>query len=125
MMLAAADARGRALALEKGELVARGRCLAHVGFRLYRAAMDAFLLDRDWDAVRRAADSLERVTRAEPLEWSDFYIRRARALALCGEADRADEALVEELCSLCSEAERAGRYAAVPGLKSAISTLLD
>ena len=82
---------------------------------------DAFLLDQDWDEARRAADSLERATRAEPLEWSDFYIRRARALAACGNGERCDATLTEELATLCEQAERVGRWAAVPALKSALS----
>ena len=123
MVLAAQDGPTRVLAFENGEMVARERCLAHVRFRLYRSAMEAFLRCQDWDRVRQIADALERVTRSEPLEWSDFYIRRARALARCGRGGHQNEILAQELKTLCDEAERIGRWAAVPVLKVALSDL--
>lgn len=122
LMLAARHLKRRRDVFERAEAAASANCLAHVRFRLYRAAAEAFLDCEDWDAVERVADSLERVTRSEPLAWSNFHIRRARALSRLG---RGDTSLADELGALCDEAERTGRWAAAPALKSALSKLSD
>jgi hypothetical protein len=85
--------------------------------------MDAFLLDCNRDAARRMSDLLEQATRTEPLEWSDFYIRRARALAAWGSGERRDAALTREIEALCEQAERIGRWTAVPALEAALTRM--
>jgi hypothetical protein len=119
LVQAADDAVTREDMFAKGKAVVDGNSLAQVAFRLYRSAIDAFVNAVDWDMVLRVADALERVTRDEPLGWSDFYIRRARILTTIGRGAR-DAQTVQELRAMCAEAEAAGRLATLPALKRAV-----
>jgi hypothetical protein len=73
------------------------------------------------EAAPAFARLLEAYTRAEPLPWASFFIRRGRALAGIGRG-RADAALHDELEALVAEAERAGLLAAVPLLSRAVAS---
>jgi hypothetical protein len=54
--------------------------------------MAALLAHGDFDGALWQANALEAYTRGEPLPWTDFLVRRARALAAAGKgaADRAE-----------------------------------
>ena len=68
----------------------------------------------------RHADRLERYTQSQPLEWANFMIRRARALAKVNQGDKS-EATVAELRMLKEQAELAGLTTALPALELALA----
>jgi hypothetical protein len=73
------------------------------------------LEDGDWDQVERHARALADYTRCEPLPWADFYIRRARTLAMLGRGE-SHAGLDRDLAELIREAESAQLFTALPEL---------
>ena len=117
----AGDAAVREAALDEGEAALREGSVSHNYFWFYRFAIDALLSANDWGRVERYAAALEEYTRDEPLEWTDFYIARGRALAAFGRGKR-DDATVKEVQRLRDEADRVGLESALPALEDALST---
>ena len=64
--------------------------------------------------------ALEDFTGAEPLPSSNFFIARARALAVYGRGIR-DDAVIQELRRLYDEAKRAGQMTDLPALEAALA----
>ncbi|MDJ0942807.1 MAG: protein kinase [Kiloniellales bacterium] len=109
--LATDDPERRRAALAEGEEILAGGCVGHNHYRFYQAAMEATLEAHDWDEAERYAAALEAFTRPEPVPWADFYIRRARALALV-EQGRGGAAATRELTALREEARTIGLLSA-------------
>ncbi len=105
--LMAEDAAAREAALREGEAALREGSISHNFFWFYRFAMDALIRAKDWDRVEGYASALEDYTRPEPLEWTDFFIARGRALAAHGRGKH-DEVTMEEIERLHAQAERTG-----------------
>ncbi|HEX9448261.1 MAG TPA: hypothetical protein VF920_09775, partial [Dongiaceae bacterium] len=78
------EAAERQSLLEEGAMLLKRGAVGHNHLWFYRDAMDAMLLAGDWDGALRYAAGLEAYTTAEPLPWSDLFIRRARAIAALG-----------------------------------------
>ena len=74
----------------------------------------------DWEATERYAAALENYTRDEPLPWSEFTIRRARALARHGQGGKGGE-LDEELRALQRQAEQAAMVVAKVAIDEALA----
>jgi hypothetical protein len=72
---------------------------SHNHFHLRKAQIDIASKYGDWDLAERAADHLEVFTEPEPLPWTDFHIKRGRAIAKMGrgEQDEVCERLLTEL----------------------------
>ena len=119
--LVSADAPARTAALAEGEAILRAGWLAHVVLWFYRDALEASLNAGDRDEAERYATALEDYTRPEPLPWSDFFIRRGRALAAIGR-DRQGESILSELKSLRDEARGFELVTALPALEHALAT---
>jgi class 3 adenylate cyclase/tetratricopeptide (TPR) repeat protein len=117
----AGDVAVRDAALDEGETALRDGSVSHNYFWFYRFAIDAFLSVNDWARVERYAAALEDYTRDEPLQWTDFFIARGRALATFGRGSR-DDATMKELQHLRDEAERVGLKIALPALEEALSS---
>lgn len=115
------DSAVREAALEEGEAALREGAVSHNFFWFYRFAIDAFLIANDWERVERYAEALEDYTRDEPLEWTDFFIARGRALAALGR-DKHDESAVSELRRLRNEAFQNGLRHALPAMEEALSS---
>jgi hypothetical protein len=94
-------------------------CVGHNQLRFYPDAIEVTLQLADYDEIERFAVLLEDYTRPEPLPWSEFFIRRGRALAAIGRGAR-DRQLVAELNWLRNEGERLGYRLALPALEAAI-----
>jgi len=90
------DASVRQASFEEAEAVLAQGCVGHNYFHFYRDAMEASLRAGEWGEVARFADALATYTRADPMDWSDFYIARARVLEKIGRGD-ADDGVVAEL----------------------------
>ena len=74
----------------------------------------------EWDEAERYARALEDYTRPEPLPWSDFFVRRGRALAALGRGRR-DESTKPELERLQAEARRLDYRIALPAIEQALA----
>lgn len=71
-------------ALKRGERILAGGAVSHNYLWFYRDAMEVALRRGDGKGAERFAAALEAYTRAEPLPWSDVYVRRAKALIAFG-----------------------------------------
>lgn len=111
----------KALWDEADAMLAAG-CPGHNHLRFYRDAIDQSVLDGDWDSVDVFCDKLEKVTREEPLSWSEFAIARGRLLARLGRGERSD-ALRTDLEKLAEECERLGQLRQLPSILNACATL--
>lgn len=118
------DPGKRKVALAEGEALLAGGCVSHCHLLFYEYAIDIELEQGDWPAVERYAGALEAYTRVEPTPWSDFLIRRARALARAGEGAR-DASLVDTLRALADEARRAGIKWRLGKLEQTLQRLAD
>lgn len=98
------DAEKRQAVFDEAEAVLAGGCVSHNHFWSYRDAM-------------RFADALEKFTSAEPLQWSDYYIAWARALADWGRGERSGETELRRLLALAQDAHL---DMAVPALERAL-----
>lgn len=108
--------------LAEGERLLAGEAISHNILHFHQNAMRVRLEDRDWDRVEPHARALADYTRREPLPWADFYIRRARTLALLGRGER-DAGLDRTLTELIREAEAAQLYSALPELTAGLALL--
>jgi hypothetical protein len=113
----------REAALAQGEQLLRQGCVSHCYFHFYENAVEAALAMGAWDEAERYVRGLEDYTRAEPLAWSDFFIRRGRALARCGRGERA-AAIESDLLGLAAEARRLGLLIALPRIEAALGRAL-
>ena len=120
LALATPDAQVRRQALAEGEKLLAGRCVGHNYFRFYQSAMEACLAAGEVSEALRYAAALEAFTQPEPVPWSDFYIRRCRALARQQAGGTGHESAAE-LHALVEEAYRVGLHSAVPLLEAAKS----
>jgi hypothetical protein len=80
------DPEERARRLEEGEQILEAGATAHDHVFFCREAIEISLEARDWPAVLRYADLLERQFREEPFAFVDYVAARARALAAVGPA---------------------------------------
>ena len=117
----ASDSAVREGALDEGETALHGGSISHNHFWFYRFAMDALLAVDDWARVERYAAALEDYTRDEPLEWTDFFIARGRALAAFGRG-RHDETTMNELQRLHDKAKNLGLKVAIQALDEALAS---
>jgi hypothetical protein len=106
--------------LREGERILDAGAVSHNYFFFYINAMDARLDVEDWDEVRRYAAALENYTVKEPLEWSDFFIERGRALANFGLGKR-DQSTIDDLKDLRDVASRVGYKSALPPIEAALA----
>jgi class 3 adenylate cyclase/tetratricopeptide (TPR) repeat protein len=118
--LATRDSGERQRALEEGEKLLAEGSVGHNHLYFYRDAIETKLEDGDWDGAERYAEALEDFARPEPMQWSDLYCARGRALAAFGRGRRDPETLTE-LRRLREEAERVGFVAALPALDAALA----
>jgi tetratricopeptide (TPR) repeat protein len=111
------DRLGRILA-EAAEVLPAGHADDALAF--HGAAIDALLAAGDWRRVEDHADSLVRLTAAEPVPWAEFRAARGRALAAHA-GGRRDGALLATLSHLAEEARAAGMLASGAALAAAAS----
>jgi tetratricopeptide (TPR) repeat protein len=78
------DGEERRELLNEAEAILDSGCVAHNQLWFADIAIDDALSRQDWTAAMRYADRLERKTSAEPLVWSQFMVKRARALSAIG-----------------------------------------
>ncbi|RKH63783.1 adenylate/guanylate cyclase domain-containing protein [Corallococcus sp. AB049A] len=114
LALATDDAEQRRQALTEGERLLASGCVSHNHYRLHQAGMEACLAAGETAEALRHAASLEAFTRVEPAPWSDFYIRRCRALARPPADGHGGE-----LRALAEEARTVGLHSAIPALEAA------
>ncbi len=113
LALATVNAQERDSALAEGEALLQAGATGHNYFWFYRDAMEVCLREGLWDKALHYARALEDYTAAQPLPWSNFHIRRCRALAAAGQGHRKPD-LHLELQRLQSEAKDAGfRFAGI------------
>ena len=113
------DAVAREAALREGEEVLQEGVVGHNYFWFYRFAMEALLDVGDWDRVDDFAAKLEAYTSEEPLKYTEFFIRRGRALAAFGRGKR-DELQIRQLKGLHDEARQLGLKFSATALERAI-----
>lgn len=116
------DPTQRSAYLAEGERLLVGETISHNILHFHQNAMRVRLEDKDWDQVERHARALADYTRREPLPWADFYIRRARTLALLGRGER-HAGLDRDLTELIREAEAAQLFTALPELTAGLALL--
>ena len=92
-------------------------CVSHNHFWFHRDAMDVWICAGNLPAAIEHAEMLETYTATEPVPWTNFYVRRGRALARF--LDGSDEAR-EEIESLMAEAKTAELRSAVPMMTAAL-----
>lgn len=110
-------------ALREGEAILAAGCVSHCHFDLLDAAIDVSLLAGRWQEAARYVDTLAAYTAQEPLPWTDFLIRRGRALIRAGRADGGDE--VASLGGRLRELEDEARTAGLDDARSAIDMALQ
>lgn len=77
---AASNPAQRTQALDEGERLLKGPCLAHAALMFYREAIEASIAASDWDRTSRYASELGSFVRDEPLHWADLIVSRAKIL---------------------------------------------
>ena len=122
LALATEDFSERRAALDQGEALLDHGAVSHNHLLFRRDALEASLDAADWDRVERLASALERYTHQEPLPWSDFHIRRARALAARAGV-RSEPAWRADMQKLIEEGEHAGFRAALASLEAALGAV--
>ena len=118
--LNADDPRARQVFLDRGVAILDAGAVAHNHFSFYRDAMESCLQTNDWQGVERYARALWEFTRQEPLPMCDFFMARARALAVLGRGERS-EANRADLRRLYEQARDAGLALALPALQAALA----
>jgi tetratricopeptide (TPR) repeat protein len=116
--VAAGDDTTRRAALDEAEQMLATNGLAHNHLLFRRLAIDACLAAGESRSVRHHAQCLEERTRAEPLAWSDFIIRRARALA--DRLDGGTEDWHARVAALVDEGTRIGLLVDTAPLRGAL-----
>jgi class 3 adenylate cyclase/tetratricopeptide (TPR) repeat protein len=107
-------------ALAAGNAILAKGAISHNHMWFRRDEMDVRLRQRAWAAALVSADALERYTADEPLPWSDFYIKRTRALCALG-LDSGDTTAVAELKHLRGTAVAVGLLTALPLMDKALA----
>jgi class 3 adenylate cyclase/tetratricopeptide (TPR) repeat protein len=120
-MLMAVDNAEREAICEKALSLLGEGCVGHNYLWFHRDAIDAWLSSGNWRGMHRHADYLEVYTRHEPLPWSDFYIRRGRALARVVGGDKSAEAN-SAVRDLIAEAEKLQLRRALPAMRNVIAS---
>ena len=118
----ASKAEDRKWALKEGERILDAGAVSHNYLFFQPSAMEACLGSEDWDEVTRYAEALETYTAEEPLEWSDFHIRRGRALADFGRGKR-DQEMIGELEHLRDTARSVGLDLALTRIEAALAEI--
>ena len=113
------DPQQRCAFLDEAEAILESGCVAHNHLWFAEIAIDLALDRQDWPTALRYADQLERQTAAQPLAWSNFMARRARALAAAG-SGRMDPSTRTELQVLKQQAEDCGLASPLPALIKAL-----
>jgi class 3 adenylate cyclase/tetratricopeptide (TPR) repeat protein len=122
LALAQDDPDRKRAALAEGEaLIARG-CVGHNQLHFYPAAIDVSLELSDFDAAERYASALESFASAEPMPWTEFFVRRARMLAATGR-DRHEADIPAGLRDLLEQGETFGYATALPAIREALVQL--
>ena len=106
--------------LAEAEFILDNGCVAHNQLWFADIAIDDAISRSEWQSAKRYAQRLEQVTASQPLEWSNFMIRRARALVQANQGD-ATEATIVELGLLKEQAQTSGLVATLPGLELALA----
>jgi hypothetical protein len=112
----------RVALLDEGEKVLNEGCVSHNYFLFYRDGIEAALEIRDWRRAENYCDALERYTSAEPLPWSDLFVKRGRALARFGRGERSTQ-LVTEMRGIEAVLQEVGLALHLPAIASALATM--
>ena len=112
----------RGWALGEGERLLALGAYSHNHFGFRSLAIDACLGQEDWDGALAQAAALEKYCAPEPVAWSDFFVRRGRALAIIG-LNQHDEGMIAELRDLKITAETSNLNRALPAIDSALAVL--
>ncbi len=115
-----ADDDERSELLREAEKILDTGCVAHNYLWFSEIAIDDAASRQEWQSVLRHADRLELYTQSQPLEWANFMIKRARALAKANQGDKS-VATVSELRRLKEQAVLAGLATALPALELALA----
>ncbi|MEM9488656.1 MAG: tetratricopeptide repeat protein, partial [Myxococcota bacterium] len=115
--------RCRASLAEGEELLSRAT-LAHNMLQFCRDGIDACLRHGMPARVEHYAAMLERYTATEPLQWSNFFVARGRALAAWAQGAR-EPAARAELLRLLRWAEGAEMITAAHALRDAVDSAAD
>jgi hypothetical protein len=110
----------RRQALVDGEELLRAGCVGHNYLKFYPDTIEIALADTAWDEVERYCAALADYTRPEPLPSTDFYVDYGRILAAFGRGVR-DDATLNEIRRLRSEAAGAGLTRPIPRLDQALA----
>jgi class 3 adenylate cyclase/tetratricopeptide (TPR) repeat protein len=114
------DPAERDASLREGESILEAGAVGHNHLWFRRDAIETGLEHGEWDLAARHADVLAAFTAEEPLPWSDFVIRRGRALVALGRGDNRP-GLSRELRHLRREGEELGFLPLLPALDRAIA----
>jgi DNA-binding SARP family transcriptional activator/predicted ATPase/class 3 adenylate cyclase len=101
------DSNKRARALQEGEKLLSEHALSHNHLMFYRYAIESCLDTKDYDKTQHFITALKRYTAKQPLPWSDFIIKRAKALIRTGQGETGEE-LEQDLHELVTQADQAG-----------------
>ncbi len=107
-------------AITEGQRLLDQGCVGHNYLHFYQNLIDVYLNRNDPAGARHYAEALERYTAAEPLAWSDFYIRRGRLLATALESG-IHQPLIQEASELLARAEQIGLYFGTPELEALLA----
>lgn len=118
--LASATPAERDWALREGERLLENGAYSHSHYSFRIDAIEACLREEDWDGVLRNAAAFESYVAEEPTDWSDFYIRRGRALTAFGRGKR-DLEIVADLNDLHNTAANRRLKSALPMLDAALA----
>jgi len=114
------DHQRRSALLEETESILDSGCVAHNQLWFADIAIDDALTKGEWQSALRYADRLEQYTESQPLVWSTFMARRARALVAVNNGEKSDPILAE-LRELKQEAERSGLITSLPALEAGLA----
>ena len=107
----------RKLLREAEDILDKG-CVAHNHLSVARAAINYSLAEGQWDEAERYATRLEAFISSQPVEWPEYEIARARALATWGRGDRT-EANSDEIKRLHALAVKTNLQLLLPSLEVA------
>ncbi len=119
LALVTKDPGVRREALAEGESALAEGCVSHNYLWFYSDAMVACAGSGESPAVLRYADAMAAYFEAEPLRWSEYYVRWGRALAAFADGERSEKS-VDDLARLRQEADELGIAAALPALDAAL-----
>ena len=118
------DAAERRDCIARGERLLTGSTMSHNVLQFHQSAIEAWLAQHDWGRVEHHAQALAEYTREEPLPWSEFYRRRACALAAAGRG-HADADLECELSALLETGRDAELNIALPDIAQALRVMRE